>query len=106
MKIAGIVILVYGILTLAGGVYGYALKQSVISLIAGGASGIILIISALTVLKKNSAGLYVSIVISLVLAVHFGLNFSKAPKLMPAGLMLLLSLIAVGFAVYGLSQRE
>lgn len=86
--------------------YGYTLKQSVISLIAGGVSGIILILSALAVLKKNSAGIYVSIIIGLVLAVHFGLSFSRAPKLMPAGMMLLLSLIAIGFAVYGLSQRN
>ena len=106
MKIASIVILIYGIISLAGGIYGYAAKQSAVSLAAGGASGIIMIVCGFAVLRRVYPALYVAIIVALILAVHFGLSFSRAPKLMPAGLMLVMSLLTIGFSVYALSQRE
>lgn len=106
MNLTGSIVLAFGIITLIGGIYGYISKASIISLIAGGVSGVILIISSIIIFKQNFAGIYISIIVALILAVHFGLSFSRELKIMPAGIMLVLSLIAIGFAVYALSQRE
>ena|SRR3989442_15529867 len=106
MNLTGTVILIYGILTLAGGIYGYISKASMVSLIAGSVSGVLLIVSAMLIFRRNFTGVYISLVVAIILAVHFGLSFSREMKLMPAGLMLVLSLTAAGFAIYSLSQRS
>jgi uncharacterized membrane protein (UPF0136 family) len=106
MNLTGTVILIYGIVTLTGGIYGYVSKASTASLIAGGVSGIILVVCAVLIFKRIFAGVYIALVVALVLAVHFGLSFSKEMKLMPAGVMLVLSLFAVGFTIYALSQKS
>ena len=106
MNLTGSVILIYGIITLSGGIYGYVSKSSIASLIAGSVSGIILIISSVIIFRRNFSGVYISLVVAIILAVYFGLSFSKEMKLMPAGMMLVLSLVAIGFAVYALSQRN
>lgn len=106
MNLTGSVILIYGIIALAGGIFGYVSKGSAPSLIAGGISGIILIISAVIIFRRNFTGVYIALVAAIVLAVYFGLSFSKEMKLMPAGMMLVLSLVAIGFTVYALSQRN
>lgn len=46
MTAIGVVGLIYGALVLVGGVIGYATKASVPSLVAGGAFGIALLVSA------------------------------------------------------------
>ncbi|MGH2574400.1 MAG: TMEM14 family protein [Ignavibacteria bacterium] len=106
MRLTGTIILIYGIITLAGGIFGYVKAQSTASLIAGGIFGIILIADAFMIYKNNFIGIYAAIIISLILGIMFGLRFSKNPNLMPAGIMLVMSLIALGFAVYALSQKN
>lgn len=106
MKLTGIVILVYGVITLAGGIIGYMSARSMVSLISGGVFGAILIIDSFYIFKSNSLAIYLALAISIILSVTFGIRFSKTFSMVPTGLMLIVSLIAAGFAVYGLSLRE
>lgn len=106
MKLTAIVILIYGVITLVGGIMGYVKAQSGMSLLTGGVSGLILIIAAYLIHSGNFAGIYISLLISLGLSIFFGIRFSQSWSLMPAGLMLFLSLIALGFSIYGLSFRS
>lgn len=63
--------LVFGLLTLVGGVMGYVKAHSAASLIAGGVSGALLITSALLLPGYLRAGLIMALIVSLALAGRF-----------------------------------
>lgn len=92
---AAYVVLVYGVLVIAGGIMGYAKAKSKPSLIAGGLFGIIAIVGALLMLQQNDGGFYISLAASFLLLIFFSRRFGATKKFMPAGLMMALSLITV-----------
>lgn len=92
---AAYVVLVYGILVIAGGVMGYAKAQSKPSLIAGGLFGTIAIAGALLMLRQSAIGYYISLAAAVLLLAFFSRRFSATKKFMPSGLMMALSLITV-----------
>jgi uncharacterized membrane protein (UPF0136 family) len=89
----------YGALTMAGGVMGYVSAGSQVSLVAGLASGAIILMA--TYLRARFAGL-AAIVLALtsaLLLAKFGKDLLAGAGFMPAGLMASLSglaLLAVG----------
>ena len=96
---ARIYFVIFGILTILGGVMGYVKAQSTVSLIAGGVSGILLLLADYLLPGNLVAGLVLALVVSLLLFGQFLPRFIRTRKLMPAGLMTLLSLIGIGMAV-------
>ena len=101
---AKIYFLVFGLLTLAGGIMGYVKANSMPSLIAGGVSGILLAVGAL-MMGSNTRPILMGLgLISLVLAIKFVPAFINTMKPMPAGLMAVLSvvgLVLAGWALFG-----
>ena len=92
----GWVILVYGILVTAGGFMGYARAKSVPSLIAGGLSGLVLIGAAVAMLRgAYQTGWWLALIVALLLLANFGVRSLSGFKMMPGGLMIILSLIAI-----------
>ena len=89
MKI--IATLIYGILLLVGGIFGYTKAKSKPSLISGVISGLLLLISGFLQWQQISMGLILAQVLTLVLAIVFAIRLWKTRKFMPAGLMLVLS---------------
>lgn len=87
--------LIYGILTIVGGIIGYLKAGSSASLIAGALSGVLIILSAVALLKGKPFGYYGLVSLSGILLVFFGIRFLKAFVFMPAGLMLVLSAIVL-----------
>lgn len=80
----------YGLLSLTGGVIGYAKAKSRASLIAGGISGLVLIGSAVLAASHPVAGLAVASLVSLALVGRFaksaaGKRASGVAKLMIGG---------------------
>jgi uncharacterized membrane protein (UPF0136 family) len=80
----------YGVLSLAGGVMGYAKAKSRASLIAGGVSGAVLIGSAALAASQPAVGLAVASVVSLALVARFaksaaGKRTSGVAKVMIGG---------------------
>ena len=80
----------YGVLSLAGGIMGYAKAKSRASLIAGGISGLVLIGSAALAASHPAAGFAVACVVSLALVGRFaksaaGKRASGVAKLMIGG---------------------
>ncbi len=91
--------IVFGLLTIAGGLMGYVKAGSTASLIAGSISGLLLLVAAFLLPAHVIAGLTIAIVVSLLLAGRFLPAFFKTGKLMPNGIMALLSILGIIFAI-------
>src|SRR4030095_7731106 len=96
---AKIYFIMFGILTIAGGIVGYTKAGSVISIVAGSISGVLLLLAAWLMPEHQTAGLIVALVVSLLLAGQFIPKFLQTFKVMPAGLMSVLSAIGIIVAI-------
>jgi uncharacterized membrane protein (UPF0136 family) len=96
---AKIYFLIFGLLTIAGGIIGYVKAGSAPSIIAGSITGILLIVAAWLLPEHRAAGLATALVISLVLAAQFVPKFIRTGKVMPAGMMSILSVIGLVVAL-------
>ncbi|MBW4660414.1 MAG: hypothetical protein KME15_17210 [Drouetiella hepatica Uher 2000/2452] len=99
MNLSVIAAIAYGILAIVGGIMGYAQAKSKVSLIAGCGCGILLLISAILQTQGQTWGLLLATIITIVLMVAFVMRFIKTRKFMPAGLMLILGVPALGVMV-------
>jgi uncharacterized membrane protein (UPF0136 family) len=99
MSVGIIAAIAYGVLTIVGGIMGYAKAQSKISLIAGCACGLALVLSAALQALGYAWGAMLAVVVTAVLIFAFVARFAKTRQFMPAGLMMILGLIALGVMV-------
>ena len=95
---------VFGVLTIVGGVIGFVKAKSRASLIAGGISGVLLLVAGSLIGLHTLAGLILGLVVSLLLAGRFGPAFAKTKKPMPAGMMAVLSIIGLVLTILSLVQ--
>lgn len=100
------IILIYGLLVLVGGVMGYVNAKSTASLMAGGVSGLILIGSAIAMWRGfYVVGWWIALIVAALLLARFGYAAAaNGFKMMPGGLMIILSVIAVLALVVGRSR--
>lgn len=96
---AKIYFIVFGLLTIVGGVMGYVKAGSTASLIAGSVSGILLLLAAFLLPGNLAVGLGLAAVVSIALAGKFLPAFIKTGQVMPAGLMSVLSVIGFIMAI-------
>ena len=96
---AKIYFLVFGVLTIAGGIVGYVKAGSTISIIAGSITGILLIVAGLVLPEHQALGLGLGLVVSLLLAGQFIPRLIRTGRVMPAGMMSILSVIGIIMAV-------
>jgi uncharacterized membrane protein (UPF0136 family) len=96
---AKIYFIIFGALTIAGGVMGYVKAGSTASIIAGSISGILLLLAAFLLPDHLAAGLITALIVSLLLAGQFLPKFIRTGKVMPAGMMAILSVIGIVVAV-------
>jgi uncharacterized membrane protein (UPF0136 family) len=96
---AKIYFIIFGLLTIVGGVIGYVKAGSTASIIAGSISGVALLVAAFLLPGNLALGLIVAGVVSVLLAGWFVPAFMKTGNLMPAGLMAALSVIGVVVAI-------
>jgi uncharacterized membrane protein (UPF0136 family) len=91
--------IVFGVLTIAGGIIGYVKANSVPSIVAGSITGILLVAAAFLLSDYQVAGLALGLIVSLLLAGQFIPKFIRTGKAMPAGMMSILSVIGIVMAV-------
>lgn len=96
---AKIYFIIFGILTIAGGIVGFVKAGSTASLIAGSISGVLLLIAAFLLPTNQLAGLLLALIVSLFLAGYFIPKLLRTGKVMPAGLMSVLSVIGLIVAI-------
>jgi len=99
MGAAKIYFIVFGILTIAGGVVGYVKAGSVASIVAGGIIGVLLLVAALLLPEYRIVGLATACIVSLLLAAQFVPKFLRTGRVMPAGMMSILSVIGIIVAI-------
>jgi uncharacterized membrane protein (UPF0136 family) len=91
--------IVFGLLTIAGGIVGYFKAGSMASIVAGAIAGILLLVSAWLLPEHLAAGLTIALITSVLLAGRFVPKFLNTGKVMPAGLMSILSVIGIVMAM-------
>jgi uncharacterized membrane protein (UPF0136 family) len=99
MEAAKIYFIIFGLLTIVGGIIGYVKAGSVASIIAGAITGILLIVAAFLLPEHRVAGLATALIVSLLLAGQFAPKFFRTGKIMPAGVMSVLSVIGIVAAI-------
>ncbi|MEI8365634.1 MAG: TMEM14 family protein [Parachlamydiaceae bacterium] len=92
MKLAGWLTLVYALIVFLGGIFGYVKAESVPSLVMGVIFAAVLGISAFMIFNKKALGFYTGVGSSLFLFLFFLWRFAMTFKVMPAGIMCILSL--------------
>lgn len=102
---AKIYFIVFGLLTIVGGIIGFASKGSVPSIIAGSIAGILILVAAFLLPNNPGAGLALAAIVSLLLAGRFIPNFIKTGDMMPAGMMSVLSVIGLIMAILAWMKR-
>ena len=91
-----IYLFIFGVLTIVGGVIGFVKAGSKASLIAGGISGVLLLVAGWLVASGSvMAGMILGLIVSLLLAGRFLPAFLKTKKPMPAGMMSVLSVVGL-----------
>jgi uncharacterized membrane protein (UPF0136 family) len=95
MEAARIYFIVFGVLTIAGGTVGYVKAGSIASIIAGSIAGVLLLVAALLLSTHRTIGLATALVVSVLLAAQFLPKFLRTGRVMPAGMMSILSAIGI-----------
>jgi uncharacterized membrane protein (UPF0136 family) len=99
MEATKIYFIVFGALTIVGGVIGYVKAGSMASIIAGSISGVLLLVATFLLPEHRAAGLATAFIISLLLAAQFIPKFLRTGRVMPAGMMSILSAIGIIAAI-------
>lgn len=105
MNTASIVILVFGLFSLTGGLIGYFKAGSMPSLLAGVISGLILLVCSYGLSKGSTIAAIVSIVIAILLGGRFFSTIMKNFKVMPDLIMILLSIFAMIAVIFHLIKK-
>ncbi|MBI3999506.1 MAG: TMEM14 family protein [Candidatus Omnitrophica bacterium] len=100
MDLMTLVVVVYGLFTLAGGIIGYVKAKSKASLIAGSIAGILLLGCAYGFMQGVRACYWISLIVALLLGIRFSKKWMVTRRVMPELLMMILS--ALTFIVVGL----
>jgi uncharacterized membrane protein (UPF0136 family) len=96
---ARIYFLVFGVLTIAGGIIGYVKAKSAASVVAGTITGIMLIVAGLILPAHRELGLVLALFTSAILAAQFVPRLLRTGRVMPAGVMSVLSVIGIIVAI-------
>lgn len=105
MEVTKIYFILFGVLTIAGGIVGYVKAGSVASIIAGSITGVLLLVAAFLLPEHRGVGLATALVISLLLAGQFVPKFLQTGRMMPAGMMSILSVIGIIAAIVGFIKK-
>lgn len=106
LDLTKIYLFIFGALTIAGGIMGYVKAGSPASIIAGGISGVLLLVAGYLVgAGKVQPGLILGLVVSLALAGQFVPKFLSTHKFMPAGMMGILGVIGLVLTALALFKK-
>lgn len=99
-------VLIYALLVAVGGVLGYVRAGSVASLVAGLVSGLLLVGSAVAMMRGAfQPGWWLALVVTVLMLARFGMTAAtKGFKLMPGGLVIIMSILVLIMLLSNRSQ--
>ena len=100
MDLGRVVLAVYAVLMLVGGVMGYRAAKSSASLVAGVGSAVVLLVALFLSLRAPATGYWLGALTSLALCIVFTLRLAKTGKFMPSGMLLTVSFVALVLITY------
>ena len=101
MPAGEITILIYALILFAGGWVGFQKAGSKPSLLAGLLGAILLLIGFFVARYSiRAAGYWIGASVAFLMCVAFGIRLSKTGKLMPSGMLLAISIVALGLLAY------
>lgn len=92
---ARVILAVYALLLLGGGIAGYSVAGSVVSLVTGSASCVLCLVAFALSRSSARAGLGLGAACALALCIVFAIRWSQSGKFLPAGALGLLSLVTL-----------
>lgn len=95
-----VVLGIYAALLAAGGIMGYVKAGSRPSLIAGLASAALTAIGLALAAAGRPAGFWLGWVVAIALTVVFGIRYRKSGKVMPSGMLAVVSLLVVALMAW------
>src|SRR5579871_4944511 len=95
MKQSSVIVVVYGLIILIGGVMGHVKAASTASLVVGILFGALLISSAYGIYKGSLKAAIAALILGVMLDAFFTYRFMVTQKFMPAGALSVLSLIYI-----------
>ncbi len=95
ISFATIVLIVYALLMLVGGVMGYRVAGSRPSLFSGVISAILLLVALAWSQNSPRGGFVSAALIALLLSIVFAIRLARTHRFMPSGMLLIVSLIAL-----------
>jgi uncharacterized membrane protein (UPF0136 family) len=104
MEQTAIEVWVYAAIMILGGIAGYVRVGSKASLLSGVGMGLALLASGYGVWCGSEHSLVVAEVIALLLVVLFAVRYVKSRRFVPAGVLAILSLLAV--IIFGMGLRK
>ncbi len=93
MATASIATIIYGFLIASGGIMGFVKAKSIMSIITGGISGVILMVAGFAMGNGKSWALPTTYGITLLLLAFFARRFMHTHKMMPAGMTIGLCIV-------------
>ena len=97
--------LVFAILTIVGGIMGYVKAKSIVSIISGSISGIVLIVASLLLPEHPMPAEIPALCISVILAGKFVPDFIHKKAFVPSGLMAVLSMASIVITILALLPK-
>ncbi|MBJ7448875.1 MAG: TMEM14 family protein [Parachlamydiales bacterium] len=101
-----IIVIVYGLLLLVGGIMGYAMAKSSLSLACGLIFGTLTVFAGSMISSKPKQAAFASLVLAAFMLIFFIYRFSLTYKMMPAGMMAFVSAVCVILISLFLVQRK
>ena len=92
---ATLAILIYGLVSLVGGLIGYFQAGSKASLISGSISGVLMLICSYLMSQGFKWAYLIAGALTLLLIFVFSIRLQKTGKFMPAGLMIAFGVVAL-----------
>lgn len=95
ITIVKILLPIYGLLLIAGGTMGYVSKGSLASLVAGGISGVLALVSFAVARKCPRTGFILGLVVAAGIGTRFTLAYMKTPSDLALGIASLSFVLAI-----------
>ena len=95
--LASIGTVLYGLLSLGGGILGYWKSKSKVSLISGGISGLLLLFLGVFIYSGSVLAEIAAAIIVALLVIVFAVRWFKTKKFMPAMPMMIFGVISIIF---------